>query len=86
MEDSIAIVKRSSSDKSQSSMKSRTSVPFTAKLAVAVLMIITTAAVLMFIRRYHAGRRKHFGRRLPNSLPDSSGGALFGGEDKPLHG
>lgn len=86
VEDSIATAKQSSSDKSQDITKSRSSVPFTAKLAIAVLMMITAAAVLMLIRRYHAGRRKHFGRRLPNSLPGSSGGALFGGEDKPLHG
>ena len=86
VEDSIAIAKQSSSDKSQEIIKSRSSVPFTAKLAIAVLMMITAVAVLMLIRRYHAGRRKHFGHRLPNSLPGSSGGALFGGEDKPLHG
>lgn len=86
VEDSIATAKQSSSDKSQDITKSRTSVPFTAKLAVAVLMMITAAAVLMFIRLYHAGKRKHFGRRLPNSSPNGSGGALFGGEDKPLHG
>ena len=86
VEDSIAIAKQSSSDKSQSSMKSRTSIPFTAKLAIAVLMILTAVAVIFFIRRYLAGRRRHFGHRLPNSLPGSSGGALFGGEDKPLHG
>ena len=86
VEDSIAIAKQSSSDKSQEIIKSRSSVPFTAKLAIAVLMMITAVAVLMLIRHYHAGRRKHFGHRLPNSLPDSSGGALFGGEDKPLHG
>lgn len=86
VEDSIAIAKQSSSDKSQEIIKSRSSVPFTAKLAIAVLIMITAVAVLMLIRRYHAGRRKHFGHRLPNSLPGSSGGALFGGEDKPLHG
>ena len=86
VEDSIAIAKQSSSDKSQSSMKSRTSIPFTAKLAIAVLMMITAVAVIFFIRRYLAGRRRHFGHSLPNSLPGSSGGALFGGEDKPLHG
>lgn len=86
VKDSIAIAKQSSSDKSQEIIKSRSSVPFTAKLAIAVLMMITAAAVLFFIRRYLAGRRRHFGHRLPNSLPDSSGGALFGGEDKPLHG
>lgn len=86
VEDSITIAKQSSSDKSQEIIKSRSSVPFTAKLAIAVLMMITAVAVLMLIRRYHAGRRKHFGHRLPNSLPGSSGGALFGGEDKPLHG
>lgn len=86
VEDSIAIAKQSSSDKSQDIIKSRSSVPFTAKLAIAVLMMITAVAVLFFIRRYLAGRRRHFGHRLPNSLPDSSGGALFGGEDKPLHG
>lgn len=84
VEDSIAIAKQSSSDKSQEIIKSRSSVPFTAKLAIAVLMI-TAVAVIFFIRRYLAGRR-HFGHRLPNSSPDSSGGALFGGEDKPLHG
>lgn len=86
VEDSIATAKQSSSDKSQDIIKSKSSVPFTAKLAIAVLMMITAAAVLMLIRRYHAGRGKHFGRRLPNSSPDGSGGALFGGEDKPLHG
>lgn len=86
VEDSIAIAKQSSSDKSQEIIKSRSSVPFTAKLAIAVLILITAAAVIFFIRRYLAGRRRHFGHRLPNSLPGSSGGALFGGEDKPLHG
>lgn len=86
VEDSIAIAKQSSSDKSHDIIKSRSSVPFTAKLAIAVLMMITAAAVIFFIRRYLTGRRRHFGHRLPNSLPDSSGGALFGGEDKPLHG
>ena len=86
VEDSIAIAKQSSSDKSHDIIKSRSSVPFTAKLAIAVLMMITAAAVIFFIRRYLAGRRRHFGHRLPNSLPGSSGGALFGGEDKPLHG
>ena len=86
VEDSIAIAKQSSSDKSQEIVKSKSSVPFTAKLAIAVLMMITAAAVLMFIRRCHASKRKHFGRRLPNSSTDGSGGALFGGEDKPLHG
>ena len=86
VEDSIAIAKQSSSDKSQEIIKSRSSVPFTAKLAIAVLMMITAVAVIFFIRRYLAGRRRHFGHRLPNSLPGSSGGALFGGEDKPLQG
>ena len=86
VEDSIATAKQSSSDKSQNITKSKSSVPFTAKLAIAALMMITAAAVLMFIRRCHAGKRKHFGRRLPNSSSDGSGGALFGGEDKPLHG
>lgn len=86
VEDSIAISKQSSSDKSQDITKSKSSVPFTAKLAIAVLMMITAAAVLMLIRRYHAGRRKHFGRRLPNSFSNGSGGALLDGEDKPLHG
>ena len=86
VEDSIAIAKQSSSDKSQEIIKSRSSFPFTAKLAIAVLMMITAVAVIFFIRRYLAGRRRHFGHRLPNSLPGSSGGALFGGEDKPLHG
>lgn len=86
VEDSIAIAKQSSSDKSQEIIKSKSSVPFTAKLAIAVLMMLTAVAVIFFIRRYLAGRRRHFGHRLPNSLPGSSGGALFGGEDKPLHG
>lgn len=86
VEDSIAIAKQSSSDKSHDIIKSRSSVPFTAKLAIAVLMMITAIAVFFFIRRYLAGRRRHFGHRLPNSLHGSSGGALFGGEDKPLHG
>ena len=81
VEDSIAIAKQSSSDKSQEIIKSRSSVPFTAKLAIAVLMMITAVAVIFFIRRYLAGRRRHFGHRLPKSLPGSSGGALFGGED-----
>ena len=85
VEDSIAIAKHSSSDKSQEIIKSWSSVPFTAKFAIAVLMMITAVAVIFFIRRYLAGRR-HFGHRLPNSLPGSSGGALFGDEDKPLHG
>ena len=86
VEDSIAIAKQSSSDKSQEIIKSRSSVPFTAKLAIAVLMMITAVAVIFFIRRYLAGRRRHFGHRLPNSSSNGSGGALFGGEDKPLHG
>lgn len=86
VEDSIATAKQSSSDKSQDITKSKSSVPFTAKLAIAVLMMITAAAVLMLIRRYHAGRRKHFGRILPNSFSNGSGGALLDGEDKPLHG
>ena len=86
VEDSISIAKQSSSDKSQEIIKSRSSVPFTAKLAIAVLMMITAVAVIFFIRRYLAGRRRHFGHRLPNSFPNGSGGALFGGEDKPLHG
>lgn len=85
VEDSIAIAKQSSSDKSQEIIKSRSSVPFTAKLAIAVMMMITAVAVIFFIRRYLAGRR-HFGHRLPNSSSNGSGGALFGGEDKPLHG
>lgn len=84
--DSLAKAIQSSHDKSQDITKSKSSVPFTAKLAIAVLVMITAAAVLMFIRRCHAGKRKHFGRRLPNSSSDGSGGALFGGEDKPLHG
>lgn len=86
VEDSIATAKQSSSDKSQDIIKSKSSVPFTAKLAIAVLMMLTAVAVIFFIRRYLAGRRRHFGHRLPNSLPGSSGGALFDGEDKPLHG
>lgn len=85
VEDSIAIAKQSSSDKSQEIIKSRSSIPFTAKLAIAVLMMITAVAVIFFIRRYLAGRR-HFGHRLPDSSSNGSGGALFGGEDKPLHG
>lgn len=56
VEDSIAIAKQSSSDKSQEIIKSRSSVPFTAKLAIAVLMMITAAAVLMLIRRHRSGR------------------------------
>ena len=84
--DSLAKAMQSASDKSQDIIKSKSSVPFTTKLAIAVLMMITAAAVLMFIRRYHAGKRKHFGRRLPNSSPYGSGGALLDGEDKPLHG
>lgn len=39
VEDSIAIAKQSSSDKSQEIIKSRSSVPFTAKLAIAVLIM-----------------------------------------------
>ena len=54
--------------------------------AIAVLMMLTAVAVIFFIHRYLAGRRRHFGHRLPNSFPNGSGGALFGGEDKPLHG
>lgn len=46
VEDSIAIAKQSSSDKSQEIIKSRSSVPFTAKLAIAVLMMITAVAVI----------------------------------------
>ena len=86
VEDSIATAKQSSSDKSQDITKSKSSVPLTAKLAIAFLMMITAAAVFMLIHRYRAGRRKHFGRRLPNSFRNGSGGALLDGEDKPLHG
>lgn len=56
VEDSIAIAKQSSSDKSQEIIKSRSSVPFTTKLAIAVLMMITAVAVLLLIRRHRSGR------------------------------
>lgn len=66
VEDSLATAKQSSSDKSQSSTKSRTSVPFTAKLAIAVIFLLMAAAILMIIRRRSSGKRTQFGSRLPH--------------------
>ena len=55
-EDSLTASKQSSSDKSQTSTKSRTSVPFTAKLAIAVIFLLMAAAILMIIRRRSSGK------------------------------
>ena len=51
VEDSIAEAKQSSSDKSQSSNKSSTSGPLTAKLAFAVLILFMAAAIIQRLRR-----------------------------------
>ena len=84
--DSLAKAMQSSYDKSQSNTKSRTSVPFTAKLAIAVILLLMAAAIIFLFRRIRSARRTVFGRRLPHQSTDGSGGALFGGEDKPLRG
>ena len=65
-EDSLAASKQSSSEKSQTSTKSKTSVPFTAKLAIAVIFLLMAAAILMIIRRRSSGKRTQFGSRLPH--------------------
>jgi len=62
--DSLAKAMQSSYDKSQVSTKSRTSVPFTAKLAVAVLFLLMAAAIIYLIRRVRSAKRTSFGRRL----------------------
>ena len=62
--DSLAKAMQSSYDKSQSSTKSRTSVPFTAKLAIAVLFFLMAAAIIYLIRRIRSAKRTSFGSRL----------------------
>ena len=84
--DSLTKAMQSSYDKSQSSTKSRTSVPFTAKLAIAVIFILMAAAIIFLFRRIRSAKRIKFGSRLPHQSTDGSGGALFGSEDKPLCG
>ena len=84
--DSLTKAMQSSYDKSQSSTKSRTSVPFTAKLAIAVIFILMAAAIIFLFRRIRSAKRIKFGSRLPHQSTDGSGGALFVGEDKPLCG
>lgn len=54
--DSLAKAMQSSYDKSQVSTKSRTSVPFTAKLAVAVIFMLMAAAIIYLIRRVRSGK------------------------------
>ena len=66
-EDTFAQAKQSSFDKSNSSEKSKTSVPFTAKLCIAILVIIVAVAIIAYIRRRSSGRPTHFGHRLPHS-------------------
>ena len=66
-EDTFAQAKQSSFDKSNSSEKSKTSVPFTAKLCIALLVIIVAVAIIAYIRRRSSGKRIHFGRRHPQS-------------------
>ena len=62
--DSLAKAMQSSYDKSQSSTKSRTSVPFTAKLAIAVILLLMAAAIIYLIRRVRSAKRTSFGSRL----------------------
>ncbi len=62
--DSLAKAMQSSYDKSQSSTKSRTSVPLTAKLAIAVLFLLMAAAIIYLIRRVRSAKRTSFGSRL----------------------
>ena len=62
--DSLAKAMQSSYDKSQVSTKSRTSVPFTAKLAIAVLFLLMAAAIIYLIRRVRSAKRTSFGSRL----------------------
>ena len=64
--DSLAKAMQSSYDKSQSSTKSRTSIPFTAKLAIAVIFILMAAAIIFLFRRIRSARRTMFGSRLPH--------------------
>ena len=66
-EDTFAQAKQSSFDKSNNSEKSKTSVPFTAKLCIALLVIIVAVAIIAYIRRRSSGRPTHFGHRLPQS-------------------
>lgn len=66
-EDTFAQAKQSSFDKSKSSEKSKTSVPFTAKLCIALLVIIVAVAIIAHIRRRGSGRPTHFGHRHPQS-------------------
>ena len=67
VEDSLAEAKQSSSAKSHDTTKSKTSVPFTAKLCIALLVIIVAVAIIAYIRRRSSGRPTHFGHRLPQS-------------------
>ena len=67
VEDSLAAAKQSSSAKSHDTTKSKTSVPFTAKLCIALLVIIVAVAIITYIRRHGSGKRIHFGRRRPQS-------------------
>ena len=64
--DSLATAMQSSYDKSQLTTKSKTSVPFTARLAIAVFFILMAAAILFLIRRTRSTRRTQFGHRLPH--------------------
>lgn len=66
-EDTFAQAKQSSFDKSNSSEKSKTSVPFTAKLCIALLVIIVAVAIIAYIRHRGSGRPTHFGHRHPQS-------------------
>ena len=66
-EDTFAQAKQSSFDKSNSSEKSKTSVPFTAKLCIALLILVVAVAIITYIRRHGSGKRIHFGRRRPQS-------------------
>ena len=64
--DSLAKAMQSSYDKSQSSTKSKTSVPLTARLAIAVILILMAAAIIAYIRRRRSAKRTSFGSRLPH--------------------
>ena len=64
--DSLATAMQSSYDKSQLTTKSKTSVPFTARLAIAVFFILMAAAIMFLIRRRCSARRTSFGSRLPH--------------------
>lgn len=64
--DSIAKAMLSSYDKSQTITKSKTSVPFTAKLAIAVILLLMAAAIIAYIRRRRSAKPTSFGSRLPH--------------------